>query len=391
MAKDGKRHIAILGSTGSIGTQALDCVAQHPDLFEVELLTANNNSKLLIEQAIRFKPNNVVICNERLYEEVAEALKPHYVKVFAGIGSVCDLMGCEELDMVLAAMVGFSGLKPVVAALEAGKAVALANKETLVAAGALIMPLAARNNAPVIPVDSEHSAIFQCLQGENVRPEKIILTGSGGAFLDTPASEMEGIRPSDALKHPKWNMGAKVTIDSSTLMNKGLEFIEARWLFDMAPRDIEVVIHPESVIHSMVRFADGCVMAQLSNPDMRLPIQYALTYPFRQSLECRKLDFFELGALHFRKPDIGRFPCLGIAQAALEKGGNACCAMNAANEEAVAAFLQEKIRFTDIPCIITDTLEKCHFIEKPDFEAIYSTNFEARRIASEIIGTKYSR
>ncbi|MBR5056705.1 MAG: 1-deoxy-D-xylulose-5-phosphate reductoisomerase, partial [Bacteroidales bacterium] len=286
MAADGKRHIAILGSTGSIGTQALDAVAQHQDLFEIELLTANNNAALLIEQAIRFKPNNVVICNPDKYAEVAEALKPHYIKVFAGMESVCDLMSAESIDMVLAAMVGFSGLKPVVAALEAGKAVALANKETLVAAGALVMPLARQHEAPVIPVDSEHSAIFQCLQGEYSRPVKIILTGSGGPFLDTPAAEMENLTAAEALKHPRWNMGAKVTVDSSTLMNKGLEFIEARWLFDMKPSDIEVVIHPESIIHSMVRFEDGCVIAQMGTPDMRLPIQYALTYPVRKSLDC---------------------------------------------------------------------------------------------------------
>ncbi|MBO4572011.1 MAG: 1-deoxy-D-xylulose-5-phosphate reductoisomerase [Bacteroidales bacterium] len=386
-----KRHIAILGSTGSIGTQALDAVAQHRDLFEIELLTANNNASLLIEQAIRFKPNNVVICNPDKYAEVAEALKPHYIKVFAGMESVCDLMSCESLDMVLAAMVGFSGLKPVVAALKAGKAVALANKETLVAAGALVMPLAQEYGAPVIPVDSEHSAIFQCLQGEYSRPVKLILTGSGGPFLNTPSAEMDSITAAAALKHPRWNMGAKVTVDSSTLMNKGLEFIEARWLFDMAPENIEVVIHPESIIHSMVRFEDGCVMAQLSNPDMRLPIQYALTYPLRRSLDCKPLDFAELGSLHFQKPDLERFPCLGIAQSLLAKGGNACCAMNAANEAAVAAFLQGKIRFTDIPNIISDTVEKCQFIEKPDFEAIYCTNFEAFRIAEEIIGNKYAR
>ena len=390
MAQDGKRHIAILGSTGSIGTQALDAVAQHGDLFEIELLTANNNSALLIEQAIRFKPNNVVICNPDKYDEVAEALKPHYIKVFAGMDSVCDLMSCDSLDMVLAAMVGFSGLKPVVAALKAGKAVALANKETLVAAGALIMPLAAENGAPVIPVDSEHSAIFQCLQGERTRPTGIILTGSGGPFLDMPASEMESITPEMALKHPRWNMGAKVTIDSATLMNKGLEFIEARWLFDISPDDIEVVIHPESVIHSMVRFEDGCVMAQLSNPDMRLPIQYALTYPLRRSLDCKPLDFAELGSLNFRKPDTGRFPCLSLAKRCLEKGGNACCAMNSANEAAVAAFLRRRIRFTDIPGIIEETVGKTHFIEKPDFDAIYCTNFEAYRIAEEIIGNKYA-
>ncbi|MBO4767903.1 MAG: 1-deoxy-D-xylulose-5-phosphate reductoisomerase, partial [Bacteroidales bacterium] len=267
----------------------------------------------------------------------------------------------------------------------------LANKETLVAAGGIIMPMARESGSPILPVDSEHSAIFQCLQGEYSRPVKIILTGSGGPFLDTPASEMENLTTAEALKHPRWNMGAKVTVDSSTLMNKGLEFIEARWLFDMKPSDIEVVIHPESIIHSMVRFEDGCVMAQMGTPDMRLPIQYALTYPVRKSLDCKPVDFTSLGALHFRKPDLERFPCLGIAQRLLEKGGNACCAMNSANEAAVEAFLQGRIRFTDIPKIINDTVEKCQFIEKPDFEAIYCTNFEARRIAGEIIGNKYTR
>lgn len=391
MAQEGKRHIAILGSTGSIGTQALEAVAQHPDLFEIELLTANNNSGLLIEQAIRFKPNNVVICNHDRYAEVAEALDPHYIKVFAGMESVCDLMSCDSLDMVLGAMVGFSGLKPVIAALRAGKAVALANKETLVAAGELIMPLARSHGAPVIPVDSEHSAIFQCLQGERSRPSKIILTGSGGPFLNTPVSEMEGISAAEALKHPRWNMGAKVTVDSATLMNKGLEFIEARWLFDIPPADIEVLIHPESIIHSMVRFEDGCVMAQMGMPDMRLPIQYALTYPVRRSLDCMPVDFPALGSLHFLNPDLERFPCLGIAQRSLERGGNACCAMNSANETAVEAFLQGRIRFTDIPKIIEETLEKYQFIEKPGLEAIFCTDFEARRIAAKIICNKFSR
>ena len=380
-----RRHVAILGSTGSIGTQALDVIAQHPDLFEVELLTANNNADLLIEQALRFQPNQVVICNPDLYEKVAEALQPRMIKVFAGIESVCDLMGNPEIDIVLTAMVGFSGLKPTIAALEAGKAVALANKETLVAAGSLVMPLAREHQAPVIPVDSEHSAIFQCLQGERVKPQSIILTGSGGPFRTMPIAEMAGITREAALKHPRWKMGAKVTIDSATLMNKGLEFIEARWLFDMEPDRIEVVIHPQSVIHSMVRFSDGCVMAQLSNPDMRLPIQYALSYPYRVPLGMEPLDLVRIGSLSFEEPDLERFPCLVIAQAALKRGGNATCIMNAANEEAVAAFLADRIRFTEIPGIIEQTLEKAAFIEKPDLAAIYSTNFESRRIAAELI------
>ena len=380
-----RRHVAILGSTGSIGTQALDVIAQHPDLFEVELLTANNNAELLIEQALRFQPNQVVICNPDLYDRVAEALQPKMIKVFAGIESVCDLVGSPDIDIVLTAMVGFSGLRPTIAALEAGKAIALANKETLVAAGSLVMPLARKHQAPVIPVDSEHSAIFQCLQGERVKPLKLILTGSGGPFRTMPAAEMAGITREAALNHPRWKMGAKVTIDSATLMNKGLEFIEARWLFDMAPEDIEVVIHPQSIIHSMVRFSDGCVMAQLSNPDMRLPIQYALSYPYRLPLAMEPLDLIRTGNLSFEEPDLERFPCLAIAQAALKRGGTAPCTMNAANEEAVAAFLEGRIRFTEIPEIIQKTLDKADFEEKPDLETIYSTNFESRRIAAELI------
>lgn len=380
-----RRHVAILGSTGSIGTQALDVIAQHPDLFEVELLTANNSAELLIEQALRFQPNQVVICNPDLYDRVAEALQPKMIKVFAGIESACDLVGSPDIDIVLTAMVGFSGLRPTIAALEAGKAIALANKETLVAAGSLVMPLARRHQAPVIPVDSEHSAIFQCLQGERVKPSKLILTGSGGPFRTMPVAEMAGITREAALNHPRWKMGAKVTIDSATLMNKGLEFIEARWLFDMAPEEIEVVIHPQSIIHSMVRFSDGCVMAQLSNPDMRLPIQYALSYPYRLPLAMEPLDLVRTGSLSFEEPDLERFPCLAIAQAALKRGGTAPCTMNAANEEAVAAFLEGRIRFTEIPEIIQKTLDKAGFEEKPDLETIYSTNFESRRIAAELI------
>lgn len=380
-----RRHVAILGSTGSIGTQALDVIAQHPDLFEVELLTANNNVDMLIEQAIRFQPNQVVICNPDLYDRVAETLQPRMIKVFAGIDSVCDLVGNPSIDIVLAAMVGFSGLRPTIAALKAGKAVALANKETLVAAGSLVMPLARAHQAPVIPVDSEHSAIFQCLQGERVKPSKLILTGSGGPFRKMPAAEMAGITREAALNHPRWKMGAKVTVDSATLMNKGLEFIEARWLFDMAPEDIEVVIHPQSIIHSMVRFSDGCVMAQLSNPDMRLPIQYALSYPYRIPLAMEPLDLIRTASLTFEEPDLERFPCLAIAREALKRGGTAPCTMNAANEEAVAAFLEGRIRFIDIPVIIEKTLAGAGFEAKPDLETIYSTNFESRRIAAELI------
>lgn len=382
---DTKRHIAILGSTGSIGTQALDVIGQHRDLFEVELLTANNNSRLLIEQARRFDPASVVICNPDLYDEVFAALDPLDIKVFTGIDSVCELLKDPVIDIVLTSMVGFSGLKPTVAALEAGKAIALANKETLVAAGSLIMPLARRTGAPILPVDSEHSAIFQCLQGEHAQLEKILLTGSGGPFLHSTREQIAAATREQALNHPRWKMGAKVTIDSASLMNKGLELIEARWIFGIEPDRIEVVIHPQSVIHSMVQFSDGCVMAQLSQPDMRLPIQYALSYPQRIDLNTQRIDFAQLGQLTFEKPDLERFPCLGLAYDALRKGGNATCTMNGANEMAVAAFLDGRIRFPDIPEIIAATLDRCAFVREPDLEQIYSTNFEAKRIASEII------
>ncbi len=384
-----KRHIAILGSTGSIGTQALDVIGQHPDLFEVELLTANNNSRLLIEQARRFNPASVVICNEDRYEEVFEALDPLDIKVFTGIDSICDLLRSQSIDIVLTAMVGFSGLRPTIAAIRAGKAIALANKETLVAAGSLVMPLARSCGAPILPVDSEHSAIFQCLQGEHARLEKILLTGSGGPFLHSSKAELAAATRQQALNHPRWKMGAKVTIDSASLMNKGLELIEARWLFGVDPADIEVVIHPQSIIHSMVQFSDGCVMAQLSQPDMRLPIQYALSYPQRIDLNTSRLDFASLAQLSFEKPDLDRFPCLQLAYDALEKGGNATCILNGANEVAVAAFLEDRIRFTDIPAVIAQTLERCQFVAEPDLDAIYSTDFEAKRLAAELIERKY--
>lgn len=384
-----KRHIAILGSTGSIGTQALDVIGQHPDLFEVELLTANNNSHLLIEQARRFNPASVVICNEDRYEEVFEALDPLDIKVFTGIDSICDLLKSPSIDIVLTAMVGFSGLRPTIAAIRAGKAIALANKETLVAAGSLVMPLARSCGAPILPVDSEHSAIFQCLQGEHARLEKILLTGSGGPFLHSSKAELAAATRQQALNHPRWKMGAKVTIDSASLMNKGLELIEARWLFGVDPADIEVVIHPQSIIHSMVQFSDGCVMAQLSQPDMRLPIQYALSYPQRIDLNTSRLDFAALAQLSFEKPDLDRFPCLQLAYDALEKGGNATCILNGANEVAVAAFLEDRIRFTDIPAVIAQTLERCQFVAEPDLDAIYSTDFEAKRLAAELIERKY--
>ena len=385
MEQNPKRHIAILGSTGSIGTQALDVIGQHEDRFQVELLTANNNSRLLIEQARRFNPSSVVICNPELYDEVAAALDPLYIKVFTGIDSICELLRDPQIDIVLTAMVGFSGLKPTIAAIRAGKAIALANKETLVAAGSLVMPLARQYGAPILPVDSEHSAIFQCLQGEHARLEKILLTGSGGPFLHSTREELAVATREQALNHPRWKMGAKVTIDSASLMNKGLELIEARWLFNVDPQDIEVVIHPQSIIHSMVQFSDGCVMAQLSQPDMRLPIQFALSYPERIDLNAERIDFARLAQLSFEKPDLERFPCLGLAYGALEKGGNATCIMNGANEVAVAAFLEGRLRFMQIPEIIATTLARCSFVAQPDLDAIYRTDIEAKRIASDLI------
>ena len=295
-----KRHIAILGSTGSIGRQAMDVVRQHPDLFEVELITGNNNSGLLISQALEFNVNNVVICNEDKYDEVAAALQPHYIKVFAGMQSVCDLVCSDNIDMVLTAMVGFSGLRSTIAAIQAGKTVALANKETLVAAGELVMGLAEKHHAAIIPVDSEHSAIFQCLHcSPDAEIEKIHLTASGGPFRTWTREQIASATKEQALNHPKWHMGNKITIDSATMMNKGLEIIEARWLFGVGPERINVVIHPESIIHSMVEFADGAVIAQLGHPDMREPIQYALGYPSRLTLNNRKLDFAGLGSISF--------------------------------------------------------------------------------------------
>ena len=386
-----KRRIAILGSTGSIGRQALDVIRQHRDLFEVELLTANNSSALLIEQAIEFEANSVVICNEKKYSEVAEALQPHYIKVFAGMKSVCDLVAGEDIDIVLTAMVGFSGLESTVAALKAGKIIALANKETLVAAGSIVTGLARKNNAPILPVDSEHSAIFQCLQGSaGAKIAKIHLTASGGPFRTWEKERIAAVTKEAALKHPRWNMGSKVTIDSATMMNKGLEVIEAKWLFGTAPEDIKVVVHPQSVIHSMVEFEDGAVIAQLGHPDMREPIQYALSYPDRLTLDNRKLDFAKLGELTFFAPDTEKFPALALAYDAIGKGGNMPCAMNAANEVAVKAFLEDRTGFYDICDIIAETMAGVDFVKEPDLDTVYMTHGEALARAGEIL-LKHSR
>lgn len=380
-----KRRIAILGSTGSIGRQALDVVRQHKDLFEVELLTANNSSALLIEQAMEFRPGSVVICNEAKYQEVADALQPNDIKVFTGMDSVCSLVEAEDIDIVLTALVGFSGLRPTISAIKAGKIIALANKETLVAGGSVVMDLAKKYNSPILPVDSEHSAIFQCLLGATGNPiSRIHLTASGGPFRTWDRDRIATATKNEALKHPQWTMGAKITIDSATMMNKGFEMIEARWLFDTAPDKINIVVHPQSIIHSMVEFADGAVIAQLGNPDMREPIQFALSFPERLTLNNKKLDFASLQGLTFEKPDMEKFPCLSLAFEAIRKGGNVPCAMNAANEAAVAAFLKDGIRFYDIPEIISTCMAGVNFVEKPTVEDLLSTNAEVYRVAAEM-------
>ena len=380
-----KRRIAILGSTGSIGRQALDVVRQHKDLFEVELLTANNSSALLIEQAMEFRPGSVVICNEAKYQEGADALQPNDIKVFTGMDSVCSLVEAEDIDIVLTALVGFSGLRPTISAIKAGKIIALANKETLVAGGSVVMDLAKKYNSPILPVDSEHSAIFQCLLGATGNPiSRIHLTASGGPFRTWDRDRIAAATKNEALKHPQWTMGAKITIDSATMMNKGFEMIEARWLFDTAPDKINIVVHPQSIIHSMVEFADGAVIAQLGNPDMREPIQFALSFPERLSLNNKKLDFASLQGLTFEEPDMEKFPCLSLAFEAIRKGGNVPCAMNAANEAAVAAFLKDGIRFYDIPEIISACMAGVDFVEKPTVDDLLSTNAEVYRVAAEM-------
>lgn len=379
-----KRRIAILGSTGSIGTQTLDVVRRHPDLFEVELISARSSVDLLVRQAVEFNAANVVICDEARYREVAETLQPRGVKVWAGIDSLCQLVRQPEVDIVVGAMVGFSGLRPTLAALEAGKIVALANKETLVAAGSIVTRTMREHGAVILPVDSEHSAIFQCLlaaQGNEV--ERIHLTASGGPFREWDRSRIAAATAAQALKHPNWNMGAKVTIDSATMMNKGFEVIEARWMFDMAPERINVVVHPESLIHSMVEFADGAVIAQLGCPDMRQPIAFALSFPARITTGGRKMDFATIGKMTFEAPDLRRFPCLELAYEALRRGGNAPCALNAANEIAVAAYLKDMISFYDIARINEKCLAGLNFVAEPALDDIFETN---REIASKADG-----
>ena len=321
-----KKQIAILGSTGSIGTQALQVIEEHPDLYEAYALTANNQVELLAEQARKFMPAAVVIANEAKYLQLKEMLADLPIQVYAGADALCEIVEAKPIDVVLASMVGYAGLRPTMNAIRAGKAIALANKETLVAAGSIVKEAALKNNCAILPVDSEHSAIFQAIQGERSNIEKILLTASGGPFLNSSIEEIRNASLKEALNHPRWKMGAKVTIDSASMMNKGLEMIEAKWLFDISPDKIEIVVHPESIIHSMVQFEDGSVMAQLSNPDMRLPIQYALSYPYRLPLNTKRLDFSKIGALHFQSPDFQKFPALRIAYESIKKGGNIPCA-----------------------------------------------------------------
>ena len=381
-----KKRIAILGSTGSIGRQTLDVVKSNPDYFEVEVLTAQSNADLLIEQAREFHPNAVVIVNEDHYEKVNQALKSESIKVFAGASSLESVVAMDSIDLVVTALVGYAGLKPTMKAIESGKNIALANKETMVVAGELITRLAREKGASILPVDSEHSAIFQCLAGEIHNPvEKIILTASGGPFLGMTKGELAKVTKAQALKHPNWNMGAKITVDSATLMNKGLEVIEAKWLFGLSQDQVEVIVHPQSIIHSLVQFEDGSIKAQLGLPDMRLPIQYALTYPLRLKTDFPRFDFANYPELTFRKPDTETFRNLALAFEAMARGGNAPCVLNAANEVAVAEFLNDRLPFLGISEVIEQCLLKMDHIKKPGLEDYVETDKETRIRAKELI------
>ncbi|SEI91527.1 1-deoxy-D-xylulose 5-phosphate reductoisomerase [Dyadobacter sp. SG02] len=384
-----KKRVAILGSTGSIGTQALEVIAAHPDIFSVSVLTAGGNADLLIEQAVKFKPDEVVICNEAHYERVKAALFPFSIKVYNGADALASVVESDHVDVVLTAMVGYAGLIPTIHAIKAGKDIALANKETLVVAGEVITALAKQHNVNIYPVDSEHSAIFQCLAGEWENSiEKIILTASGGPFRGKDRAFLAHVTKAQALKHPNWSMGAKITIDSATLMNKGLEVIEAKWLFDLNASQIDVIVHPQSIVHSLVQFGDGSIKAQMGLPDMKLPIQYALNYPLRVKSDFPRFNFMDYPTLTFEKPDLETFRNLAIAYEALEKGGNAACIVNAANEIAVDAFLHDKIGFLDISDVIVESLAKIVFIGNPSIDDYVQTNEATRRFASEMIQVK---
>ena len=383
------KKICILGSTGSIGTQALDVIRQHQELFEVHTLTAYNNAQLLIQQAREFQPDSVVIVREDLYQEVSEALAPLPIKVYTGSQALCEVVTHSEIDIVLTAMVGFAGLRPTIAAINAKKTIALANKETLVVAGELICNLAVKNKVAILPVDSEHSAILQSLTGEgDNKVEKILLTASGGPFRTFTREQMATVTPAQALRHPNWEMGAKITIDSATLMNKGFEMIEAKWLFDISPDDIQVVVHPESIIHSAVQFEDGSVKAQLGVPDMRLPIQYAFTYPARLHLDGDRLDLFKLGAMHFEPADMERFPCLRLSYEAIRTGGTAPCVLNAANEIVNLAFRESKISYPMIAEIIEKTMHAIEVVNNPTLEQLIEIDGQARAFALSLVAEK---
>jgi 1-deoxy-D-xylulose-5-phosphate reductoisomerase len=379
-----KKRVAILGSTGSIGTQALEVIQAQSEAFEVEVLTAHSNADLLIAQAIAVQPNAVVITQEDLYDKVRDSLASHPIKVYAGLNSVSSVVQMDTVDIVLTAMVGYAGLLPTIKAIEAGKTIALANKETLVVAGQLITDLAKEKAVNIYPVDSEHSAIFQCLTGEFHNPiEKIILTASGGPFRGKDRTYLETVTRAQALKHPNWEMGAKITIDSASLMNKGLEVIEAKWLFGLQNNQIEVIVHPQSIVHSLVQFEDGSLKAQMGLPDMKLPIQYALGYPNRLKSNYPRFNFLDYPQLTFEKPDLETFQNLGLAFAAMEKGGNAPCVLNAANEVAVAAFLRQEIGFLEMSDLISDCLAKVTYIASPSLDDYIQTDQEARRLAQE--------
>lgn len=380
------KQIAILGSTGSIGTQALEVVSEYPDSFEVYALTAHRNVELLIEQAKKYMPDTVIIADESYYPRLKEALKDLPIKTFAGAKAIEDVVQASPVDLVLTAMVGYAGLKPTIQALKAGKDIALANKETMVVAGEIINRLAKENQAAILPVDSEHSAIFQCLELQNPL-EKVILTASGGPFRKFSMDQLQHVTKEQALKHPNWSMGAKITIDSASMMNKGFEVIEAKWLFGLDPKCIDVVVHPQSIVHSMVQFKDGSVKAQLGLPDMKLPILYAFTYPYRFATDYKRVDFPLIGQLEFERPDQEKFRNLALAYEAMEKGGNMPCILNAANEIAVASFLQDKISFLGMSDMIAYTMAHASFIMQPDYEDYVQTDAQARRIASEYLKT----
>ncbi|RYY35357.1 MAG: 1-deoxy-D-xylulose-5-phosphate reductoisomerase [Sphingobacteriaceae bacterium] len=380
------KNIAILGSTGSIGTQALEVISENPALFKVELLTGNNNADLLIEQAIKYRPKHVAICDESKYPQVKEALSKYDIEVQAGLAIISDLVALPGIDIVLTAMVGFAGLEPTIAAIKAGKNIALANKETLVVAGEIITELAKQHGVKILPVDSEHSAIFQCLAGEEQNPiEKIILTASGGPFRGRTAAQLANVTPADALKHPNWVMGAKITIDSASLMNKGLEVVEAKWLFNLAPEQIEVIVHPQSIVHSLVQFQDGSIKAQMGLPDMKLPIQYALGYPERIKNDFKRFSFTDYPTLTFEKADITTFRNLGLVFEALTSGGNMPCIVNAANEIAVAAFLKGEIGFLSMSDLIEQCMLQIVHISQPTLDDYLNTDKQTRIFAQNLV------